>query len=199
MHNRSCHVAPGLAAVDIMSPHPHLLFICCLHHSCHICTMTSVITEIKPSSISHGQHCSYVRETNERPDRTYQWGPPNSWQPVWRSRHTASQSRSRHLWWRRWDAALTCSSACLSPDATGHSERWPKKIICMMMLLMQDNHNTSYCIFWRQGLVVDTWLWDQEVPGSSPGCARSTCISSPHLRVKWVTDYRQYARVKASL
>ena len=36
--------------------------------------------------------------------------------------------------------------------------------------------------------MVDTWLWDQGVPGSSPGCVRSTgkswerlftCISSP--------------------
>ena len=27
---------------------------------------------------------------------------------------------------------------------------------------------------WRCGLVVDTWLGDQEVSGSSPGCARST-------------------------
>ena len=26
---------------------------------------------------------------------------------------------------------------------------------------------------WRCGLVMDTWLQDQEVPGSSPGCARS--------------------------
>ena len=29
-------------------------------------------------------------------------------------------------------------------------------------------------ILWRRGLVVDTWLRDQKVPGSSPGCARST-------------------------
>ena len=27
---------------------------------------------------------------------------------------------------------------------------------------------------WRRDLVVDTWLWGQEVPGSSPGCAGST-------------------------
>ena len=27
---------------------------------------------------------------------------------------------------------------------------------------------------WRCGLVVDTWLRDHEVPGSSPGYARST-------------------------
>ena len=42
---------------------------------------------------------------------------------------------------------------------------------------------------WRRGLVVDPWLWEKEVWGSSPGCARSmlspwerlfTCISSPH-------------------
>ena len=57
---------------------------------------------------------------------------------------------------------------------------------------------------WRRGLVVDTWLWDQEVPGSSFGCARSTlshserlftCISSPHSCVKRAPDYRQYPRV----
>ena len=54
---------------------------------------------------------------------------------------------------------------------------------------------------WRRGLVVDTWLWDQEVPGSSPGCARSTlspwerlftCIGSPHSCVKRVRNYMQY-------
>ena len=55
---------------------------------------------------------------------------------------------------------------------------------------------------WRCGLVVDTRPRDQEVPGSSPGCARwtlspwerlFTCISSPHSCVKRVPDYRQYA------
>ena len=25
-------------------------------------------------------------------------------------------------------------------------------------------------MLWRRGQVVDTWLWDQEVPGLSPGC-----------------------------
>ena len=54
------------------------------------------------------------------------------------------------------------------------------------------------------GIVVDTWLRDQKVPGSSPGCARSTlspwerlftCISSSHLCVKRVPDYRQYRKV----
>ena len=53
---------------------------------------------------------------------------------------------------------------------------------------------------WRCGLVVETWLRDEEVPGSSPGCARSilspwerlfTCISSPHSCVKRVPCYRQ--------
>ena len=46
---------------------------------------------------------------------------------------------------------------------------------------------------WRRGLLVDTWLRDQKVPGSSPGCARLTlspwerlftCISSSHSCVK---------------
>ena len=57
-------------------------------------------------------------------------------------------------------------------------------------------------------LVVDTWLRDQEVPGSSPGCVRSTlspwerfftCISSPHSCKKRVPDYRQCARVTRHL
>ena len=56
---------------------------------------------------------------------------------------------------------------------------------------------------WRCGLVVDTWLRDQKVPDSSPGCARSTllftCISSPHSHVKRVPDFRQYARVTRHL
>ena len=30
------------------------------------------------------------------------------------------------------------------------------------------------CFMWRCGLVVDTWLRDQKVPGSSPGYAWST-------------------------
>ena len=56
---------------------------------------------------------------------------------------------------------------------------------------------------WRCGIVVNTWLQDQEVPGSSPGCAMSTlspwkrlssCISSLHSCVKQVPDYRQYVR-----
>ena len=43
---------------------------------------------------------------------------------------------------------------------------------------------------WRYGLVVDTWLRDQEISGSSSDCARwtlspwetlFTCISQPHL------------------
>ena len=47
-------------------------------------------------------------------------------------------------------------------------------------------------------------VWDQKVPGSSSGYARSmlnpwerllTCIPSPHSYVKRVPDYRQYARV----
>ena len=59
-----------------------------------------------------------------------------------------------------------------------------------------------------QTIVVDTWLWDQGVQGSSPGCARSTlspwerlftCISSPHSCVKKVPGYRQYSRVKRHL
>ena len=57
------------------------------------------------------------------------------------------------------------------------------------------------CRLLRCGLVVDTWPPDQEVPGSSPGCARSTysswenlftCVSSPHSCVKRVPDYWQY-------
>ena len=61
---------------------------------------------------------------------------------------------------------------------------------------------------WRCGLVVDTWLWDQKVSGSSPGCARSTlslrerlfiCISSPHSCVKRVPDCRQYDTVTRHL
>ena len=56
-----------------------------------------------------------------------------------------------------------------------------------------------WSLLWRRGLVGDTWLWDQEVPGSSPGCARSTlspwerlftCIPSPHSCVKRVPHYR---------
>ena len=61
---------------------------------------------------------------------------------------------------------------------------------------------------WRCSLVLDTWLPDQKVPGSSPGYARSTlspwervftCISSLHSCVKRVPDYGQYARVKRHL
>ena len=53
-------------------------------------------------------------------------------------------------------------------------------------------------ILWRRGLVIDTWLWDQEVPGSSTGCATLklsswerlfTCLSSPHSCVKRVPGY----------
>ena len=60
----------------------------------------------------------------------------------------------------------------------------------------------------RCGIVVDTWLRDKKVPGSSPGCATSTlspwerlftCISSPHSCVKRVLDCRQYARVTRHL
>ena len=61
-------------------------------------------------------------------------------------------------------------------------------------------------IVWYYGLVVDTWLRDQEVSGSSPGCARSTlspwlftCLSSPNSCVKRVPDYRQYSRVTRHL
>ena len=52
--------------------------------------------------------------------------------------------------------------------------------------------------------MVDAWLRDQKVPGSSSGCARSTlsprerlftCISLPHSCVKRVPDCRQYRRV----
>ena len=62
--------------------------------------------------------------------------------------------------------------------------------------------------WWPCGLAVDIWLRDQEVLGSSPGCARSTlspwkrlltCISSPHSCVKRVPDYRQYSRVTRHL
>ena len=51
---------------------------------------------------------------------------------------------------------------------------------------------------WRRCLVVDTWLWDQEVSGSSPGYTRLTmspwerlftCISSPHSCVKTKNEY----------
>ena len=61
--------------------------------------------------------------------------------------------------------------------------------------------SVRYCRGWRCGLVVDTWLRDQKVPGSSLGYARPmlspwerlfTCISSPHSCVKRVPDYRQY-------
>ena len=61
---------------------------------------------------------------------------------------------------------------------------------------------------WRLGLVVGTWLQDQEVLGSSPGCTRSTLspwerlltfISSPHSCVKRVPDYRQYSKVTRHL
>ena len=30
------------------------------------------------------------------------------------------------------------------------------------------------CKMWPCGLVVNTWLWDQDVPGLSPGRPRST-------------------------
>ena len=59
-------------------------------------------------------------------------------------------------------------------------------------------------VAWRCGLVVDSWLQAQEVPG----CARSklspwerlfTGMSSPHSCVKRVPDYRQYARVTRHL
>ena len=41
------------------------------------------------------------------------------------------------------------------------------------------NHIGSLVLFnanttWRCCLVIDSWLWDQGVPDSSPGCARST-------------------------
>ena len=36
----------------------------------------------------------------------------------------------------------------------------------------QDTSKLFPTTVWRRGLVVDTWLWDQEVPGSSLGCAR---------------------------
>ena len=61
---------------------------------------------------------------------------------------------------------------------------------------------------WGRGLVADNWLWDQEVPGSSPGCVRSTlspwdklftCISSPHSCVKRAPDYQKYPRVTCHL
>ena len=61
---------------------------------------------------------------------------------------------------------------------------------------------------WRCGLVVDTWLRDQKIPGLSPGCARLTlgpweslftCISSPHSCVKRVPDCRQFSRVTCHL
>ena len=70
---------------------------------------------------------------------------------------------------------------------------------------MEQNHTH---FVWRHSLVVDTWLSDQDVPGLSPGCARSgfspwerlcTCISSPHSCLKRVPDYRQYARVMRHL
>ena len=55
------------------------------------------------------------------------------------------------------------------------------------------DHTIRLNVRWEPLLVVDTWLWHQEVPGSSPGCARSTlspwerpftCIFSPHSCVK---------------
>ena len=66
------------------------------------------------------------------------------------------------------------------------------------------NNSVHGQYMWHRGLVVGTWLWDQEVVGSSPGCARLTlrpweryftCFSSPHSCVKRVLDYRQYPRV----
>ena len=47
---------------------------------------------------------------------------------------------------------------------------------------------TEDCIVWHGGHVVDTWLRDQEVPGTSPDCVESTlsprgrllkCVSHP--------------------
>ena len=61
---------------------------------------------------------------------------------------------------------------------------------------------------WHCGLVVDTWLRDRKILGSSPGCARLTlspwerlfpCNSSPHLCVKRVHDCRQYGSVTRHL
>ena len=79
--------------------------------------------------------------------------------------------------------------------------------------LIGRDENLAYSCYirgnkWHWGLVVDTWLRDQKVPGLNPGYARSTlslwkklftCISSPHSCVKQVHDYRQYARVTAPL
>ena len=61
---------------------------------------------------------------------------------------------------------------------------------------------------WCCDLVVDTWLQDQNVPCSSPGCAMSTFefsrkvlyfISPPHSCVQRVPYFRQYARVRGHL
>ena len=70
-------------------------------------------------------------------------------------------------------------------------------LFCTYLSVLKD-YNWFYFKFGRRrGLVVDTWLRDQEVPGSSPGSARSTlslwerlftCICSSHSCVKRVPD-----------
>ena len=59
------------------------------------------------------------------------------------------------------------------------------------------------CTIWRCGLGVDTWLRDQEVMGSSSGCARSMLRPlgsfSPYSYVNRVPDYGQYPRVARHL
>ena len=119
---------------------------------------------------------------------------------------------------------MMCASAILSQrkpprsiDATGPNfEQW-RRIIYHNNLVQaynngvtqknkqQTDRSKSGCMngnfkLGRCGLVVDTWLRDQKVPGSSPGYARSTlspwerlftCIFLTPLMCK-VPDYRQY-------
>ena len=61
-------------------------------------------------------------------------------------------------------------------------------------------------VVWRCGLVVDTWLRDQKLSGSSPGYARSTLSLGKALYMHFLTpclkrvpDYRQYANVTRHL
>ena len=79
-----------------------------------------------------------------------------------------------------------------------HTALFSSNLLCMSQGDQASPPNThSKTSVWRWGLVVDTWLQDQEVSGSSPGCARSTlspwqrlftCIYSPHSCVKRVPD-----------
>ena len=80
----------------------------------------------------------------------------------------------------------------------------PSDLPCAMCLAISQELSCAInllIVSWSSGRHLPQ---DQEVPGSSPGCARLmlnpwkrlfTCISSLHSCVKRVPDYRQYVRV----